>query len=144
MTAVEHNVPAEPDAPKLDRREAAKIRTAAKILSAAKTAFSDVSRPYATVTMRAIASAAGVSTGAIFNSWKGKDDLWREAMGCEPPIDTPVVRAAPNLLSALRGLIAVRPSNWNDDEDPDRVAAWTAADTAIALAEGLNREGATA
>lgn len=29
--------------------------------------------------------------------------------------------------AALRGLIAVRPANWDDDEDPEHQAAWSAA-----------------
>jgi hypothetical protein len=42
--------------------------------------------------------------------------------------------AVHQLGAALRGLIAVRPSNWNDDEDAEQQAAWIAADTALAAA----------
>lgn len=30
-----------------------------------------------------------------------------------------------------------RPSNWDDDDDPEQVAAWTDADSAIAMVDGL-------
>nr|WP_313429391.1 helix-turn-helix domain-containing protein [Brevundimonas diminuta] len=46
------------------------------------------------VTIRDIAAAAGMSTGAIFANWSGKEELWREAMGYEPPVDCEAVRAA--------------------------------------------------
>ncbi len=121
------------DAKPLNRRQQAKARTVAKILAVAGELFR--SGKYHEATIRSIARAAGMSTGAVFANWEGKADLWREAMGCEPPGDTPVTRAAPQLLSALRGLQAVRPANWEDDEDPDQVAAWRAADAAVALAD---------
>jgi hypothetical protein len=46
-----------------------------------------------------------------------------------------VILAAPAMLVALKALQAVRPFNWADDEDPEHVAAWTAADAAVLLAE---------
>jgi hypothetical protein len=33
--------------------------------------------------------------------------------------------------AALRALNAVRPSNWDDDEDPEQTAAWLALDAAL-------------
>jgi hypothetical protein len=45
--------------------------------------------------------------------------------------------AAPDLLSALEGVRAVRPSNWEDDEDPEQVAAWQAVDAALRQAATL-------
>lgn len=30
-----------------------------------------------------------------------------------------------------------RPTNWDDDDDPEQVAAWTDADSAIAMVDGL-------
>jgi hypothetical protein len=35
-----------------------------------------------------------MSTGAIFANFASKADLWREAMGYEPPVDSEAVRAA--------------------------------------------------
>jgi len=124
----------DPEGPTLNRRQQGKARTRATILAVAADQFR--TRTYDGATIRAIAAAAGLSTGAVFSGWKDKADLWREAMGCEPPGDNAVTRAAPQLLSALRGLAAVRPADWADDDDSDQVAAWRAADEAIALAEG--------
>ena len=45
--------------------------------------------------------------------------------------------ASPVVLAAIKGLVAVRPTNWDDVEDPEQQAAWQAADAAIALAEAL-------
>ncbi len=126
--------PAPTDQP-LKGRAAAKARTRAKILAAAKALFAR--HAYGTMTMRMLAQEAGFSTGAIFTSFKDKADVWRAAMECEPPLDGPIVRAAHEMQHALRGLIAVRPSNWDDaEEDPDQTAAWKAAAAALALSEG--------
>ena len=43
---------------------------------------------------REIAAEMGMSTGAIFANFTGKADLWRAAMGTEPPVDSAEVRAA--------------------------------------------------
>lgn len=42
---------------------------------------------YETQGMREIAAAMGMSTGAIFANFASKADLWRAAMGYEPPVD---------------------------------------------------------
>lgn len=118
----------------LNRRQQAKARNRARILEVAAGLFK--AGLYEQATIRSIATAAGMSTGAVFANWSGKADLWREAMGCEPPGDSPVTRAATQMLSALRGLQAVRPIDWADDGDPDLAAAWRAADAAVALATG--------
>jgi hypothetical protein len=48
-----------------------------------------------------------------------------------------VLAAGPEMLDALRLLHAnARPQNWDDDEDPEQLAAWRALDAAIAKAEG--------
>jgi hypothetical protein len=39
------------------------------------------------------------------------------------------------LRAALEALRKVRPSNWDDDEDPDQKAAWLAADKALGVQE---------
>ncbi len=36
------------------------------------------------------------------------------------------------MADALTALVAVRPSNWDDDDDPEQVAAWRAAEKALA------------
>lgn len=81
------------DAPKLNRRQAAKVATREKLLRTARVLWAPAGS-YAPVTVRDIAAAAGTSTGAIFANWSGKEALWREAMGYEPPVDCEAVRAA--------------------------------------------------
>lgn len=81
------------DAPKLNRRQVAKVATRAKLLLTARTLWAPAGS-YEPVTIRVIAAAAGVSTGAIFANWSGKEALWRDAMGYEPPVDSEAVRAA--------------------------------------------------
>lgn len=39
------------------------------------------------------------------------------------------------LLLAARGVMAVRPTNWNDGEDPQAMAAWTALEAALKPAD---------
>ena len=117
----------------LNRRQKAKARTRAKVIAAAQAVFQ--AKPYPTATIRDIARTAGMSTGAVFANFSGKAELWRETMGSEPPLDGPIVRAAPALLTALKGLLAVRPSNWDDKEDPAQLAAWSEAEKVVAQAE---------
>ena len=58
-----------------------------------------------------------------------------------PPSRACIAAAAPALFAALARLIAIRPENWDDDDDPDQVAAWRAADEAIDAANGLRLAG---
>ncbi|WP_313005377.1 helix-turn-helix domain-containing protein [Brevundimonas sp.] len=81
------------DAPKLNRRQAAKVATRAKLIASARKLWAEPGT-YEAIGIREISAAAGMSTGAIFANWKGKADLWREAMGFEPPVDSEAVRAA--------------------------------------------------
>jgi hypothetical protein len=39
---------------------------------------------------------------------------------------------AQKLRAALVALLKVRPTNWDDDDDPDQVAAWKLAEAAVA------------
>jgi len=77
---------------KINKRQAAKAATRAKLLATVRSLWAEPGT-YEAVTMRVIAKEAGVSTGAIFANWPGKEALWREAMGYEPPVDGPWVRA---------------------------------------------------
>lgn len=80
-------------------RAEAKAKTRAAVLDAAKRLFT-LDGYYAT-TLRGIAARAGYSTGAVFHQFSGKDELWRETMGCEPPTEA---RCA-ELQQALSGLL---------------------------------------
>ena len=76
-----------------NQRERAKAQTRAKVLAAARKLWAEPGT-YETATMRDIARAAGMSTGAIFANWKSKEALWLEAMGYPAPCDCAEVRAA--------------------------------------------------
>jgi AcrR family transcriptional regulator len=60
------------------RRALAKQQTRAKVLQAARRLFSE--HGYEGATIRDIASAAGMSTGAVFANFSDKSDLFREIM----------------------------------------------------------------
>lgn len=77
----------------LNRRTAAKAVTRAKVIAAAAKLWS-VTGTYEIVGIREIAAEIGMSTGAVFSNFASKADLWREAMGYEPPVDGPEVREA--------------------------------------------------
>lgn len=64
------------------RRAAARAATQAKVLAAAQALFE--SQGYEAVTIRGIAAAAGMSTGAIFANWAGKAEVYRDVFGHEP------------------------------------------------------------
>lgn len=85
-------VAANDGAPKLNRRQIAKAQTRAKVLNAARVLWAPAGS-YEAVGIREIATAAGMSTGAVFANFASKADLWREAMGFEPPVDCEAVRA---------------------------------------------------
>lgn len=60
------------------RRTLAKQQTRAKVLAAARRLFSE--EGYEGATIRDIAAAAGMSTGAVFANFTDKSDLFREIM----------------------------------------------------------------
>jgi AcrR family transcriptional regulator len=60
------------------RRALAKQQTRAKVLQAARRLFSE--HGYEGATIRDIATAAGMSTGAVFANFSDKSDLFREIM----------------------------------------------------------------
>lgn len=60
------------------RRALAKQQTRAKVLAAARSLFSE--QGYEGATIRDIAAAAGMSTGAVFANFSDKSDLFREIM----------------------------------------------------------------
>ncbi len=60
------------------RRALAKQQTRVKVLAAARQLFSE--QGYEGATIRDIAAAAGMSTGAVFANFTDKSDLFREIM----------------------------------------------------------------
>jgi AcrR family transcriptional regulator len=76
QSALESRPSPEPDAaaPRLNRRQAAKIRTRAKVMAAARALFAE--RGYEPATIRDIAKGAGMSTGAVFANFQDKAELF--------------------------------------------------------------------
>lgn len=85
--------------PRLNRRQAAKMRTADKVLEAARHHFSTVGWEKGTI--RAIAKQAGMSTGAVFANYESKAVLYRAAMGHDPITPEQGARAIIELRAAL-------------------------------------------
>jgi len=65
------------------KRAAQKEATQAKLLAVAKRAFERDG--FESVSFRALAREAGVSTGSFFAHWKDKADLFQAACGRSPP-----------------------------------------------------------
>ncbi len=69
----------------LNRRQTAKAATRVKIIAAARALFE--AGTYADATIRGIARAAGMSTGAVFATVPDKAALWTAVYGGPPPSD---------------------------------------------------------
>lgn len=80
-------------------RAEAKAKTRAKLIAAARKLWAEPGT-YEAVGIREIAAEMSMSTGAVFSHVASKADLWRIAMGYEPPVDGPEVR---KLLRAAAG-----------------------------------------
>lgn len=114
---------------RLNKRQLAKAATREKVLKAARDLWAEPGS-YERGTIRQIAEAAGMSTGAIFANFKGKAELWAAAFETRHAAgDSVLTRAAPDLFKALQGLIEVRPEIARA-EDPLGAQAWR-------IAEGL-------
>ena len=74
------------------RRALAKQQTRAKVLAAARRLFSESG--YEGATIRDIAAAAGMSTGAVFANFTDKSDLFREIMASDLVALTETMRDA--------------------------------------------------
>jgi len=66
------------ETPRLNRRQAAKVRTRQKVLDAARALFA--ARGYEPATIRDIASGAGMSTGAVFANFQDKAELFEAVL----------------------------------------------------------------
>lgn len=88
---------------KLNRRQAAKVRTRQKVLDAARDLFSE--RGYDPATIRDIAKGAGMSTGAVFANFQDKAELFEAVLAEHMERLTEVVRAA---AAAERGAVHER------------------------------------
>ena len=77
---------------KLNRRQAAKLRTRQKVLEAARNLFAE--RGYEPATIRDIAKAAGMSTGAVFANFQDKAELFETVLNEEMEAAGEVLRDA--------------------------------------------------
>ncbi|KND51490.1 MAG: Transcriptional regulator, TetR family [Parcubacteria bacterium C7867-007] len=68
--------------PKLSKRQLAKLETQQKVLGAARKLFTE--KRYEEVTLRDVVAACGLSTGAVFNSFKDKEELFISISRKEP------------------------------------------------------------
>ncbi|WP_269515321.1 TetR/AcrR family transcriptional regulator [Brevundimonas subvibrioides] len=64
--------------PRINRRQAAKVRTRQKVLDAARGLFAE--RGYEPATIRDIARGAGMSTGAVFANFQDKAELFEAVL----------------------------------------------------------------
>ena len=76
----------------LTRRAKAKLETRGKVLQAAKSLF--IERGYEAATIRDIAQAAGMSTGAVFANFTDKTHLFHEVMAADLETQTALIRDA--------------------------------------------------
>lgn len=94
---------------KLTRRALAKQRTRERVLAAARRLFSE--RGYEGATIRDIAQAAGMSTGAVFASFADKSELFDEILTADYEVIyaqmTQAARTAKTVDEALLGLFGV-------------------------------------
>ena len=96
-------------APKRGVRAQAKLRTRERVLAAARSLFTELG--YEGATIRHIAQAAGMSTGAVFASFPDKDALFEEIILSDDAKAIEAMRAATakaaNVQDALLGAFAV-------------------------------------
>lgn len=94
-TALTSQLSDDSEAPRLNRRQAAKVRTRQKVLDAARALFAE--RGYEPATIRDIARGAGMSTGAVFANFQDKAELF------EAVLSEDMVKLAETLKAAAAG-----------------------------------------
>ena len=109
----------EGETPRLNRRQAAKVRTRQKVLDAARTLFAE--RGYEPATIRDIARGAGMSTGAVFANFQDKAELFEAVLAEDLAKLAETLRAAAaaetsvraRLLAALGAGPAQSSNSWS-------------------------------
>jgi len=110
MNVMSNLVPAKaPGQPRVTRRSLAKQQTREKVLQSARRLFCE--RGYEAATIRDIAKAAGMSTGAVFASFSDKSELFDEIVqedsrAMVAPMQAAAL-AASSMQEALLGLFSV-------------------------------------
>ncbi|KQY89957.1 TetR/AcrR family transcriptional regulator [Brevundimonas sp. Root1423] len=91
----------EGEAPRLNRRQAAKVRTRQKVLDAARLLFAE--RGYEPATIRDIAKGAGMSTGAVFANFQDKAELFEAVLSTDMVQLAETLKAAAAAESTVKG-----------------------------------------
>ena len=76
---------------KANRRDQARAQTREMVLASARAVWAEPGS-YERGGIRSVAKHMGRSTGSVFAHFATKADLWRAAMGYEPPLDCAEVR----------------------------------------------------
>lgn len=101
LSSVQTASDTEAEAPRLNRRQAAKVRTRQKVLDAARALFAE--RGYEPATIRDIAKGAGMSTGAVFANFQDKAELFEAVLAEDMGRLADSLKAAVAAESDLRG-----------------------------------------
>ena len=88
------------ETPRLNRRQAAKVRTRQKVLEAARALFAE--RGYEPATIRDIAKGAGMSTGAVFANFQDKAELFEAVLSEDLAKLAETLKAAATAETSLR------------------------------------------
>lgn len=91
------------ETPRLNRRQAAKVRTRQKVLDAARTLFAE--RGYEPATIRDIAKGAGMSTGAVFANFQDKAELFEAVLSEDLAKLAETLKAAAVAETSVRGRV---------------------------------------
>ncbi|MBU1540297.1 MAG: TetR/AcrR family transcriptional regulator [Alphaproteobacteria bacterium] len=101
------------EAPRLNRRQAAKVRTRQKVLDAARQLFAE--RGYEPATIRDIAKGAGMSTGAVFANFQDKAELFEAVLSEDMIKLAEALKAAAASETSLRArLLAVLTAGYHN------------------------------
>lgn len=98
-----------------------KAATRARVKAAAKERFAAVG--YDRATMRDIAKTAGLSTGAAYSAWDGKEDLWEDVMGRRSPSGISLAYAVLGCVDDADGARRLAAEFIEDFAGPDRRVA---------------------
>ncbi len=106
----------EGEAPRLNRRQAAKVRTRQKVLEAARQLFAE--RGYEPATIRDIAKGAGMSTGAVFANFQDKAELFEAVLTADMAQLAETLKGAAATESSVKGrLLATLTAAYHESID---------------------------
>lgn len=75
-----------------------------------------------------------ISTAAALANWHaalaGGDNSMRPGIA-DPEVAAETVGPRENLIAAGLAVLGIRPSNWDDADDPEQVAAWTSLEASL-------------